>query len=317
MTGERFDAETALRIGLVHEVAGDLDGAVERIVAELLTAGPEAARAAKALARAPLSAEETARLIAERRASDEGQRGPARVPRRRPPGPPRVRLVVPAPPGRQSPRMDEPTHQAALVALFGRRPARVRARARPRRPAEQLRTRSPTTSRRPSPGRSTAACTGSTTPRPIRLNAFQPLAEQELLFLFVTTGKRHTARSAPVPGQLAILVAVYGCSRRLGFDVRAAACGSLLVRNVLGGRARGQDGAERPGRGLVSRRRRVLPPRPRPRPPGAGASGRVRRVRPRSEADDGARGARAGRPGRLSGDGGRSLPASRAGSLGS
>jgi methylglutaconyl-CoA hydratase len=74
-TGERFDAATALRLGLVHELAGDLDDAVERIVAELLSAGPEAARAAKALARAPLEAEETARRIAERRTSDEGQEG--------------------------------------------------------------------------------------------------------------------------------------------------------------------------------------------------------------------------------------------------
>ncbi len=32
LTGERFDAETALRIGLVHELADDLDAAVERFV---------------------------------------------------------------------------------------------------------------------------------------------------------------------------------------------------------------------------------------------------------------------------------------------
>src|SRR5207253_7495434 len=64
VTGERFDAGTALRIGLVHELADDLDAAVERVVAELLSAGPAAARAAKELARAPLSAEETARRIA-------------------------------------------------------------------------------------------------------------------------------------------------------------------------------------------------------------------------------------------------------------
>src|SRR5439155_18621787 len=44
LTGERFDAETALRIGLVHEVAPDLDGAIERVVAELISAGPEATR---------------------------------------------------------------------------------------------------------------------------------------------------------------------------------------------------------------------------------------------------------------------------------
>ena len=41
VTGERFDAETALRIGLVHEVAADLDGAVERVVGELLERRPE------------------------------------------------------------------------------------------------------------------------------------------------------------------------------------------------------------------------------------------------------------------------------------
>ena len=47
VTGEQFDAETALRIGLVHELADDLDAAVERVVAALLAGGPEAVRAAK------------------------------------------------------------------------------------------------------------------------------------------------------------------------------------------------------------------------------------------------------------------------------
>jgi methylglutaconyl-CoA hydratase len=75
VTGERFDAETALRIGLLHEVADDLDAAVDNVVGELLTAGPEAARAAKDLARAPLSAQETTRRIAAQRASEEGQEG--------------------------------------------------------------------------------------------------------------------------------------------------------------------------------------------------------------------------------------------------
>ncbi|HST18040.1 MAG TPA: enoyl-CoA hydratase-related protein [Gaiellaceae bacterium] len=75
VTGERFTAEVALRIGLVHELATDIDAAVDAVLAELLSAGPEAARAAKALARAPLNSEETARLIAERRASAEGQEG--------------------------------------------------------------------------------------------------------------------------------------------------------------------------------------------------------------------------------------------------
>ena len=75
LTGERFDAETALRIGLATELADDLDAAVERTVASLLAAGPEAARIAKRIARAPLAAEETTRLIAELRTSDEAQEG--------------------------------------------------------------------------------------------------------------------------------------------------------------------------------------------------------------------------------------------------
>ena len=78
VTGERFDAATALHIGLVHEVvpAGELDTGVDRIVGELLTAGPEAARQAKRLVLdAPLDGLETARRIAERRTSEEGQEG--------------------------------------------------------------------------------------------------------------------------------------------------------------------------------------------------------------------------------------------------
>jgi methylglutaconyl-CoA hydratase len=75
LTGERFDAATALRIGLVHEVADDLDAAVERVVGELLSAGPQAARWAKRLLRERPDGPETARWIAERRTSDEGQEG--------------------------------------------------------------------------------------------------------------------------------------------------------------------------------------------------------------------------------------------------
>ena len=76
LTGERFDAETALQIGLVHEIADDPDAVVERIVGELRTAGPRAARAAKRLVLdAPLDGQETARRIAERRTSEEGQEG--------------------------------------------------------------------------------------------------------------------------------------------------------------------------------------------------------------------------------------------------
>jgi len=75
VTGERFSADVALRIGLVHEIVDDLDAAVDAVLRELLSAGPQAARGAKGLARAPLTADETARLIAERRTSAEGQEG--------------------------------------------------------------------------------------------------------------------------------------------------------------------------------------------------------------------------------------------------
>jgi methylglutaconyl-CoA hydratase len=85
VTGERFDAETALRIGLVHELADDLDAAVERVAGELLSAGPLAARWAKRLVRERPEGPETARWIAERRASDEGQEGLHAFLERRPP----------------------------------------------------------------------------------------------------------------------------------------------------------------------------------------------------------------------------------------
>jgi methylglutaconyl-CoA hydratase len=75
VTGERFDAETALRIGLISEVAEQLDAAVDRVVGELLSAGPQAARWAKRLVRERPDGPETARWIAERRTSDEGQEG--------------------------------------------------------------------------------------------------------------------------------------------------------------------------------------------------------------------------------------------------
>jgi len=67
VTGERFDAATALRIGLVHEVAADLDAAVAAIVAELRTAGPEAARHAKKLVLERPDGLGTERRIAQRR----------------------------------------------------------------------------------------------------------------------------------------------------------------------------------------------------------------------------------------------------------
>ena len=93
-TGQRFDAERALRIGLVHEVVPDeaaLDERIDEILGELRSAGPTAARAAKALVREirTLGAEEAARHtprhIAQQRTLDEGQEGLAAFLEKRPP----------------------------------------------------------------------------------------------------------------------------------------------------------------------------------------------------------------------------------------
>jgi methylglutaconyl-CoA hydratase len=82
--GRRFDATRALRIGLVHEVVegeGALDAAVDLAVADLLAAGPTAARAAKAVIREVRGLPHestrwhTARRIAGQRTSAEGQEG--------------------------------------------------------------------------------------------------------------------------------------------------------------------------------------------------------------------------------------------------
>lgn len=75
LTGERFDAETALRIGLVHEVTEQLDAATDRVVAALLTSGPRAVHEAKKLVRERPAGEETARIAARLRTGDEGQEG--------------------------------------------------------------------------------------------------------------------------------------------------------------------------------------------------------------------------------------------------
>jgi len=75
LTGERFGADVAERIGLVHEVADDGMAAVEGIVESLLAGGPEAIRTAKRLVREPPVGIESARIAATRRTSDEGQDG--------------------------------------------------------------------------------------------------------------------------------------------------------------------------------------------------------------------------------------------------
>jgi methylglutaconyl-CoA hydratase len=77
-TGATFDAERALRIGLVHEVApqGALDVAVENLVRAVLSVGPKAASEAKLIAQSPaMRIEEAAKMLARARASDEGKEG--------------------------------------------------------------------------------------------------------------------------------------------------------------------------------------------------------------------------------------------------
>ncbi|MDD9994052.1 MAG: enoyl-CoA hydratase/isomerase family protein [Rhodospirillales bacterium] len=84
LTGERFDAQTALRIGLVHEVvpAKALEDRGEEIVQTLLRCSPDAQRRAKALIDAvsgrPIDdalADDVARRIAAARASEDGKEG--------------------------------------------------------------------------------------------------------------------------------------------------------------------------------------------------------------------------------------------------
>jgi methylglutaconyl-CoA hydratase len=83
LTGERFDAEEAHRIGLLHDVVGseELTGAKELMIRALLQAGPGAQTAVKDLIRSvsfrdPATVmDDTAARIAAIRASDEGQEG--------------------------------------------------------------------------------------------------------------------------------------------------------------------------------------------------------------------------------------------------
>jgi len=82
LTGERFGAERAASIGLVHEVVrfDDLDTAIDRVVEEIKTSGPSAIALAKKtiadVVAAPDRAREiTSQAIAGQRTSAEGQEG--------------------------------------------------------------------------------------------------------------------------------------------------------------------------------------------------------------------------------------------------
>src|SRR5918998_1028220 len=83
LTGERFGAEEARELGLLHEVApeGDLDARTEEVVSRLLQGGPAAQAAIKALLRQVEATEPMEALglmtglIADLRTGDEGQEG--------------------------------------------------------------------------------------------------------------------------------------------------------------------------------------------------------------------------------------------------
>lgn len=86
VTAERFDAAAAKALGFVHEVvpAESLDARIADIVEALVAGGPMAVRACKQLVKdvagRPIDAalrEDTARRIADIRASDEGREGVA------------------------------------------------------------------------------------------------------------------------------------------------------------------------------------------------------------------------------------------------
>lgn len=93
LTGERFSAQQAHGMGLVHHVTpeAELDAKVQERVEQLLLAAPGAQAAAKELIRTvvyqPKTAvrDYTAGLIARRRASDEGREGMSAFLQKRPP----------------------------------------------------------------------------------------------------------------------------------------------------------------------------------------------------------------------------------------
>ena len=75
VTGERFDADTAWRIGLVSEVSEDAGERAESIVRDILAGGPIAVRDAKMLVGERPGGSDAAHIAAARRTSEEGQDG--------------------------------------------------------------------------------------------------------------------------------------------------------------------------------------------------------------------------------------------------
>lgn len=82
LTAEIFDAHTAKQLGLIHQVTGDLQTALDKHLQSLVNNGPIAVKAAKQLINdvAGKAIDETlidltAERIARIRVSDEGQEG--------------------------------------------------------------------------------------------------------------------------------------------------------------------------------------------------------------------------------------------------
>lgn len=95
VTGERFTAAEAFRIGLLHDIVAfaELDNRVDEMLGAVMTAGPAAQLECKALIRGvahrPIDAEliaGTARHIADVRASPEGREGVGAFLEKRKPG---------------------------------------------------------------------------------------------------------------------------------------------------------------------------------------------------------------------------------------
>lgn len=79
-TGEVFEADHALRIGLVHKVASTetIDDVVGAVVTDVLRNGPESVASAKKVAvHGPYPMEDSARLLAKARSGAEGKEGVA------------------------------------------------------------------------------------------------------------------------------------------------------------------------------------------------------------------------------------------------
>jgi enoyl-CoA hydratase/carnithine racemase len=75
-TGIQFTAQTALRMGLVHEVSTESHLVLEQLTREVLKGGPKAIATSKRIAQQPpMSPEDAGTLLAQVRAGEEAQEG--------------------------------------------------------------------------------------------------------------------------------------------------------------------------------------------------------------------------------------------------